>query len=59
MTINLGLWIIPMFLTLAGIAHLGTRKPQGQYDFGGAALALVWLAIAVTAWAMWGLSWLI
>ena len=58
MSIEFGLWIVPVAITIIGAIPVMAHKHHGDYDFGGAIIAALWFFASIAAWAVWGLSWL-
>lgn len=56
MTITLGLWLVPVVLTIAGFIHCLMQRPGGDYDFGPMLVFSAWVMVCGTAWAMYLLS---
>ncbi len=57
-TISFGFWMVPTVLTIFGILHAGFRRPTDAWDIGGVVVMFGWGCGIVTAWIMWGLTWL-
>lgn len=61
MSVTLGLWILPFFVSLAACVWvaLGDYQPRGDYDFGTPILGLLKMSAALiaslVAWLIWAL----
>lgn len=58
MTLHIGFWVVPALITIVGAIGVGSYRPSGMYDVGGAILSAIWFVASLVAWLMWGLSWL-
>lgn len=61
MTITFGLWMLPASITIAALVAL-MRMNGGPTGYGINASGVAFLLLApaaITAWAAWGLSWLV
>jgi len=56
--ISFGFWMVPTALTLLALIHTLLRHPTDAWDLGGAVAMFGWGCVVVTAWIMWGLTWL-
>jgi hypothetical protein len=57
-TLSFGFWMVPTALTILGLINVATHRPTDAWDIGGAILMVIWGVAALTAWVMWGLTWL-
>ena len=61
MTLTIGAWIVPAFITLAAFTLAIKKAPSkgGDYDFASGFIALLFVAIAAVvsliAWLVWAL----
>lgn len=58
LTIEFGFWLVPTALTLLALIHTTLRRPTDMWDIGGALILFGWICAVLTAWIMWGLTWL-
>lgn len=61
MTVTVGAWIIPLFITIGSFVLAGTSVPKrsGDYDFGSGLVGLIYLAgaaiVSLISWLIWAL----
>ena len=60
MTLTVGAWVIPLFITLAafGVAIGGWPKSRGDYDLSplfGCGFLLGAAVVSLTSWLVWSL----